>query len=278
MKLWVCMNVGNPRSGVIAKALAEGARRLDWDVVVTDAWAQDPGADLVAGYGWCNHRLFDRYRAAGKQFIYVDLGYWQRKSFMGDFNGYHKVVVDGRHATGYFQRNRPHDRLDGAPEIKPWRRDGTEIVLAGLSPKAAAASGLASLAWEKKMIEEIQAVTDRPIVYRPKPSWADAQPIEGVGFAGRDRKIETVLESAWALVTLHSNAALDAIAAGVPIFAEAGLASAVSMRSIADIEAQTEEFDRHQLLADVGYCHWRTEEIANGALFADLLDQKLVRL
>lgn len=263
----VILRHDHPRSRRIGEALANGARRMGWEVEETTEVHTKPRGHMLAGYGWRNRNTFRAYRAANLPFFYVDLGYWGRKVAGGDYSGFHKVVLNDRHATAYFRRNRPHDRSAAAPPIRPWRTTGSHIVLAGLSAKAAAAIGQRALEWETATIAALRAVTGRPLVYRPKPSWKDAQPIPGTRFSPGSEPIEAVLQNAWALVTLHSNAAVDALAAGIPVYAKEGLASVLSMPSLTEIERPPLPDGREQFIADVGYCHWTRAEIADGTMF-----------
>jgi hypothetical protein len=266
----VCVFVDrHPRSSRLGEALLAGANRVGWNAFVTKDFHETPRADLVAAYGWRNRAVLEAYRNAGLHYIHVDLGYWRRKQFRSDYGGLHKVVLDDRHATAYFRRGRPHDRLQDAPRLDPWRTGGSNIVLAGLSAKSAQVSGVQSLAWEHRIIEQLRRVTARPIVYRPKPSWQGAQPIDGTIFSPPEQPLDDVLADARVLLTLHSNAALDALAAGVPVLAEEGLASVMSTVTIDEIETPHEEpGDRAQFFADVSYCHWTRHEIADGTVFA----------
>lgn len=265
----------HPRSRKIADALADGARRLGWGVVDTEEEHFQPKADMLLAYGWRNQAMFEAYRRAGLHFIYVDLGYWQRKRARSDYGGNHKVVLDGRHATGYFRRGRPMDRLEGSPPIGLWQQNGRHIVLAGLSAKGAVASGMRPLAWEHVTIAGLRKLTDRPIVYRPKPSWRDARPIDKTIFSPGEQPIEEVLQGAHMLVTLHSNAALDALAAGVPIYAAEGLASVMST-SLENIETPHRPADRRQFFADVSYAHFTRHEIASGMVFEQFMADGLL--
>jgi hypothetical protein len=257
----------------VAEALMLGARRHGWSVDMVSHWSERPRGSFLAAYGWKNLGFFETYRAAGLPFVYVDLGYWQRKRHKNDYSGFYKVVVNARHATEYFRRNRPHDRTGGAPRIEPWRKSGEHIVLAGLSAKSAAAVGLKPLEWETRIIEELAKYTSRPIIYRPKPSWKGAQPIPGMAYSPRTESISVPLARAWALVTLHSNAALDALAAGVPIYAPEGVASVMSMPSLANIETPEYPEGREQLFADIGYLHWTLAEMTSGKVWAHLKEE-----
>ena len=79
----------------------------------------------------------------------------------------------------------------------------------------------------------------------------------------------------WALVTHHSNAAVDALAAGIPVFCEDGAASLLSMPRLADIENPPLPEGRAQFFADLAYCQWSVPEMASGACWDYLIGEHL---
>lgn len=269
----------HPRSKRLSEAFREGALRMGWKATVTDEQHDAPRADLCAAYGWLPHSsTLLAYRSAGLDFLYCDLGFWGRKRQSGDYDGFHKVALNDRHPTAYFRRNRPHDRLEEAPDVHPWRGGGKHVLLAGLSAKGAVSVGQRPLEWERKTIAALRKVTRREIVYRPKPSWRDAQPIPGVGYSPPTQSIEAALSDASAVVTHYSNCALDGLMAGIPAYAELGVATALSAPSLAALEAASAISigARRQFLADVSYCHWRRTEIADGKMFRQFVDDGLI--
>ena len=264
----------HPRSKRMADALEAGVMHMGWELVATaqPEMAKKCGADMLMAYGWVNRPLFDYYRSAGRSFLYLDLGYWTRKVSAGDYSGFHKAVVNARHATAYFKRGRPLDRMEDAPIIQPGHFGGDHIVVAGLSGKSAESFGFRPMEWEQQTVEAIRKLCDRPIVYRPKPSWRDARPIAGTRFSSSNETIGKALAGAYGLVTLQSNAAIDALAAGIPHYAEQGLASVVGCRSLEELVKNPRQYhDREQFLADVGYCHWRRSEMEDGSMFRQFL-------
>ena len=280
MKLCV-FRYAHRRSKELATALEKGAAVMGWQVVSLDneTRVRESDADVFASYGWINKPLFDFYRDSGRQFIYLDLGYWSRKSHFGDYSGYHKAVVNARHATEYFQiHDQPGDRLDDAPTIQDWKTGGEHIVLAGMSEKTAPASGFRYLEWEHKTIRALREITDRPIMYRPKPSDKRARPIPDCLYSPGTQGILTALNGACCLVTLHSNAAIDAMAYGLPFHATEGLASRASVPQLDDLfrvnPAHT--LDRERFLRQVSYCHWTRHEIADGTMFAQYIEDGIL--
>jgi hypothetical protein len=269
----------HPRSKRLSEALASGAVKVGWRAEITDEQHSVPRGDLCVAYGWIpNQETIIAYRRAGANFLHVDLGYWARKRQQGDYGGNHKVVLNARHPIGYFRRRRPATRIDGGPEIQPWRQDGQHIVVAGLSAKGAASIGRNPLSWENDIIGRLKKITNRPIVYRPKPSWRDARPIMGTIWSPPEQTIHQALEGAWALVTMYSNAAIDALAAGIPVYAEDGVAKAMSISSLTEINHPPELSvkERKQFLADVGFCHWTKAEIADGTMFRQFVSDGLI--
>ena len=115
-------------------------------------------------------------------------------------------------------------------------------------------------------------------MYRPKPSWRDARPIQGTIWSPPEQTIHDALKDAWALVTMYSNAAIDALAAGIPVYAEDGVAKALSISSLTEIDNPPEFSikERRQFLADVGYCHWTKAEISDGTMFRQFVDDGLI--
>jgi hypothetical protein len=279
MKTVVVLVDRHPRSKRLSEALALGAAAVGWGVEITDEQHTEPRGDLCVAYGWLpNHETLTAYLKAGKQYLHVDLGYWERKRKQGDYGGNHKVSLNARHPVAYFRRQRPATRVDGAPDVLLWRRDGRHIVVAGLSAKGARSIGRPPLDWELSIMRALRRVTDRPIVYRPKPSWRDAGPIHGAGYSPPHESIHDALKGAWALVTNYSNAAIDALAAGIPVYAEDGVAKALSVPSLADIENPRELSirERKQFLADVGFCHWTKAEISDGTMFRQFVSDGLI--
>src|SRR3989338_6840462 len=126
----------------------------------------------------------------------------------------------GFHPLHYFQSvSHPSDRWK-KPKItlKPPREKGDHIIFAGCSHKFAAWHNFDIHDYARRIISEIRSHTRRPIVYRPKRSSVPPPSIPGTRYSHAERKIEHELENAHALVTFSSNAAVDAIFHGVPVF------------------------------------------------------------
>ncbi len=274
------------RSRLITRALAKGAREAG-GVKVRIVRANEyigAVADAAAFYGYHGRliEIFKAYVEAGKPVVYVDLGYWGRKE-SGRFAGYHKVSVSDRHPTAYFQ-NRQHsaDRFSRfGVKIKKWRRSQPDdpIMIAGMGPKAAKVAGYEMEQWEKKTIATLRKHTDRPIIYRAKPISTlrkQPTPIEGTTYSPRGENLDGVLARCHAVVTHHSNVAVEGLLAGVPVFCWGGVSVPLASQDLDMIEHPFYPEGREQFAADIAYCQWSVAEITSGAAWAHLRIERLV--
>lgn len=272
MKVACHYNPDSSRSRHIAHAMATGCDAIGLQAQMVKGFDHVAG-DVCVAYGWARPDLFQAYRTTGGHYVYVDLGWWDRKPPGKPLAGFHKLVVDGREPDAYFRRNHPDDRWKAQGiEIRPWTKSGRHMLIAGMSAKSAGTRGWQPHEWEVGMVELLQAITPRPIVYRPKPSWPDARPIPGTIYSPPEDKVEVALRDCWMAVTLHSNVAVDALIAGIPINAKEGVAREFST-PLNRLEHPTYRDDRAALMADIAYCQWSIQEMMSGAAWRHLLKE-----
>lgn len=278
MKLVFWIAEGKEHERQIAEALRDGVateghqleiRHLGGKVRVVDC-------DAVCLFGVKGGRkIFDAYWAAGIPTIYFDKGYIRQRTSVSD---HWRVAINAHHPTRYLmEQRRPGDRYEAlGVELSPWRERGDAVVIAGSSAKYHEFAGLPEpTRYAQKIVKQIRARSpDRPIIYRPKPSWNDAVPIEGTIFSKGKDKIGAVLEDAHALVTHGSNACWEAVAAGVPcIILGDAVAKPLSSTRIADLEnpwlASYEA--RYQWFSNLAYCQWSNGELRSGEAWSHIL-------
>lgn len=272
---------GHPRSRAVCQAMLTGLRRLGVHAGMKSSLTyRRPETRVGIFYGISGRlvRALADYPAEGRTAVHFDLGYWGRKEG-GRFSGFHKLTINDRHPNNYFQR-RAHDGSRLARfgvEIEPWRTDGRHIVVAAMGPKGSRAEGFNPYEWERRAIAELKKHTDRPIVFRPKPNHEHARPIEGTIF-GHGEDLREALRGAHALVTHHSNAAIEALAAGVPAFVAEGpcLALGAEMADLSRIEEPPRPSGRKQFLADLAWCQWSISEIEEGLPWRHLKEEGLI--
>lgn len=270
--------------------MAEGLRRIggfpcnypvtDWPRYAGLGCAHLPDVAVFYGLEGCIPELFAYYRDFRRAAVYIDLGYWGRRDG-GRWAGFHKVVVNARHPTAYFMDpERSGDRLERfGLEARPWRdpaKQGNVILLGGMGDKGAAAEGFEPEEWERQTLATIREHTELPVLYRPKPSWKDAKPIQGMGYSSKAEDIN------WghlrACVSHHSNLAVDALAEGVGSFCWGGAGQPLSSQDLAQIEnpPAVARDERQQLMANLAYCQWNVDEMRRGDVWRFLLEEGLL--
>lgn len=268
----------NHHSSNVCRHMAEGVEAAGDKIEMrSDSDADMKGFDAAIFWGfWENcQRIVEVCRREGKPWVYVDLAYWGRDK------NYFKVSVNERHPDDYLMKwDAPSDRWDALGlEIKPWRKPSTTapIILAGMSGKAAWSWKFgptvqqAGNVYERWAVAQIKNHTERQIIYRPKPNWVAATPIDGASY-DKTRPVELMLKGAHCVVTHHSNVGTDAIIAGVPVFTRRGAAIHMGMSDshLSEIEAPVYPDGREQWAANLAYCQWTLNEMAAGACWKHL--------
>lgn len=268
------------RSKIISDAMANGIRHMGDKVIRHyEGGYRAPDSQVVCYYGHegRNIQAAKDYQAAGGKAVYCDLGWFGRR-YGGRWTGYHKVVVNSRHPNAYFQRRSyPVNRARFLNvTVKPWKRTGRFILLAGMSDRCAISLGYKPNQWEREAIDALQKVTDRPIVYRPKPSWKGATPLAGTTYSVRPEEAEHLYPDCWAVVTHHSNVAVEGLVEGIPAFCWDGVAVPMASQDITQIENPVYPAGREQWIANICWQQWSVEEIRQGLAWRHLKDEGLI--
>jgi hypothetical protein len=224
-------------------------------------------ADLLMVYGVgepTRRAWFYDHVAKGRHAIGWDLGYWGR-----DWNGVGnmRVTIDADHPQKWI-RDMPSDRFDdqGMALRDDHDPDG-HIVLVGLGRKQVRAMKGGHLGWERSMLAKIRQVyPDRTIVFRPKKDPMAMLP--GCLVAGTG-PIDNLLRGASLVVCHHSNVAVDACLAGVPVFCEDGAAAALYAGNLSTPTNPTPA-ERLAFLRNLAWWQWSRHEAAQAWAF--LLD------
>jgi hypothetical protein len=242
----------------------------------------DYDVSAVVGLMPDSQRVFNDCLAKGKQVLLLDKPY------------YRHMIEHVRVSTNGFQPHKwlmsakmPQDRLrsfgvkvkDAPPQS--WRRGS--ILIAGSSQKFCTWHGLGDATeYAQRLVDEIRRWTNRPIIYRPKPSFKAAVPVKGASFShmsetGQKRRFVDDLVKADLVVTFGSNAALEALAYAIPVVVLGpGIGMTMASRTIE--EGVKTKFipsweERKQYLANVAYCQWDIAEIEAGVARPYILKQ-----
>jgi hypothetical protein len=201
----------------------------------------------------------DRWRSDGRDVLYWDRGF-ARRVFATDLptgtnGGYYRWCRNGyqMHAI----RDVPDDRWKALQTpLWPWSKPGRHIVLAEPSATYQRFHGIEG--WTERTLADLKTLTDRPIVIRDKE-------MQRFG-----RKLHEDLKGAHCLVTHGSNAAVEAVIMGCPVFVHPD--SAASLVGLTDLnEIETPIYpDREPWCRSLSYSQWSEREMVDGTLWRHL--------
>lgn len=132
----------------------------------------------------------------GRDYYHIDHGYFLR----GHYEGYYRVTRNALQCAG--EGPAAPKRWEALRlSMRPWRRSGRHVVICPISGMVGEFLGIGAKDWTAAVIEEVSRHTDRPVIVKHK----DGKPLG------------EALEDAWCMITHSSNAAVDAVVAGVPV-------------------------------------------------------------
>lgn len=261
------------REQELAANFAKGASKFDrCEIVPTCADPDLSGIDVAIMIGVKSRKMWQACKAAGVVPVMFDKGYSRERREGARVWEYWRVSIGEHHPTAFLDGKFPGDRLVKLDwDAKRWRHDGFQIVIAGSSAKYHDFYDLPDpTTWATDVVRQIRKLSDRPIIYRPKPSWDGAVPIPGTHFSGPNHSLDSALTNAWCVVTHGSNACFEAALAGIPsIVLGNAVARPISSTSIKDINNPIMG-ERGNWLKQLSFWQWTEREMARGEAWAFL--------
>jgi hypothetical protein len=201
--------------------------------VNSDAFNYDSSNDPIVLRGILKKKWIHRCWEDGRDFYYMDTGYFGNEPTQSNPNGWkywHRIVKNDLQHGEIVKR--PDDRFRGfKKKFQPWKKGGRKILIAAPDEKPMKFYGQDLDDWLDETVTEIKKHTDRPIEVRRRDKLRT------------DRLIKNTLKEAlnndvFALVTFNSNAAVEAIFEGIPVFtlSPTSAASPVGLKDLSQIE------------------------------------------
>lgn len=190
-------------------------------IITTRHWQRKAPILMTWGLGHQQRRVWtNEHMRLGGHVVGLDLGYWNRECQLG---GTARVTIDHDHPWRMIKPMSPERFAASGIKLRDDYDPDGPIVLAGMGYKQRNANGVGRN-WETNKASELrERFPGKQILYRPKRPEA-AAPGTQLAPAG---KIHSVLAGASLLVCRHSNVAVDACIAGVPVECEDGAAYAL---------------------------------------------------
>lgn len=263
------------REGYPHEALEAGCRAAGLTPQFGHGGKLDPEVVLVTWTPWRGSladRAGEQHRARGGAWIVCENGYFNDV----EGNRYISMALCGYNGWGHsLPSGLLSDRFDALGlAIQPWREEGEHILLVGQAGGTDARFTMPT-GWPDDVIERIRAVTDRPIIYRPKPT----RPLPllrkhaGVTTADPHVPISELFQGAWAAVIHSSKVSAYALLHGTPVLydGESCVLSSLYGRGVELVEDPPMP-ERKPFFDDLAYAQWSHDEIASGEPFHWLLN------
>lgn len=273
MKFNLWTQYGALNSRPVFDAFKQGAKLLGYECNenVTDDGIDVIWSVLFHGRMSSNKAIWDRAQALGKPVIVLEVGGIQRGTTW-------KVGLNGINRDAYWgECGNDNSRATALGlKLRPWRKQGEHILICGQHEKSLQWQGMPRMSkWVMDTIDEIQAHSNRPIVFRPHPrcplhdierQYKNVYRQQPLRVEGTYDDFNLSFAGAHAVVSYSSNPGPQALLAGIPVFV--GTSSLAydagnDIDFLHDIEEPMQP-DRTQWLNDYAWTEYTLKEIASG--------------
>lgn len=185
-------------------------------------------------------------RRTGRNIYYGDHAYFRRHTFYRCTKNAFQHSGKGRGDETRFKALNV--------EIEPWRKDGRHVLVCPPDRSYCERNRIDHDAWQAVVLAELRANTDREIKIRERHAADDGS-----------ETLRAALKNCWALVTHHSNAAVEALCAGVPVFTTGDCAArSMGRDDLAKIEKPKYPDDRLRWASVLAANQWTFAEMRDG--------------
>jgi hypothetical protein len=233
-------------------------------VINTDDFNYNDSEDPIVLRGILKHKIMKKCWLYGRDFYYVDTGYFGNERTSSNPNGWkywHRVVKNDLQHGEIIAR--PDDRFRKFnKKFTPWKKDGRKILIAAPDEKPCKFYGIVKDDWIAQTVATIKQYTDRPVEVRERA----AKRIDRIA---NDTLQSALDQDVFALVTFNSVAAVESVFHGIPVFtlAPANAASPVALQDLAKIN-EPYYSDQDKLYAwacHLAYGQVHVNEMKNGS-------------
>lgn len=275
MKVFLSFSQGNLRHHLVYEAVRHAIKRLGW--TQTDVIQ----ADLAVCWGLneAHQRLVSHFKQGGRPALVIDFPYWNRRGLREIQSASYKISLNGIHPNDYLDAGfggAGRYAKSGGMLIRPWKKGGNYILLAGMGPKGSKMYGYKHGFWDARAAEIIRQHSDCPIIYRAKPSDKAPPYLEKVRIDDASKPIERLYGAAAAVVTHHGNSGIEALQRGIPVFCNDGPARLLGCDDLRRINDPVFPEGRVAFFEKLAWWQWTFDEICKGAPLAHLKEKGLI--
>jgi hypothetical protein len=234
--------------------------------ISTNDFIYEDSTEPIVLRGILKHKIMKRCWDDGRDFYYIDTGYFGNERTKSNPNGWkywHRIVKNNLQHGEIIPR--PDDRFKQFnKKFNSWKKDGRKILVAAPDEKPCKFYGTTQEEWIKNTVDTIKQYTDRPVVVRERAK------------NRIDRVVHNTLQEAldddvFALVTFNSVAAIESVFYGIPAFtlAPANAASPVALQDLSKInEPYYPDMDKlYAWGCHLAYGQFHVSEMKNGSVW-----------
>jgi hypothetical protein len=225
-----------------------------------ETWDYDSSRHPLVLRGILKHKIIKRCWQDQRPFLYIDTGYFGNRPNPQNPHGWktwHRVVPDN------FQHgdiiDRPADRWERHRISLRARQQGRKILIAAPDEKPCQVYGIGLTDWLDQTQRTLREHTDRPIEIRQRNP-------------NRQQRLSNDFQSALAdvhaVVTFNSNAAVESVMSGVPVFVMAPCSAALPVANTDLSRIEDPWFPDADLVQrwcrHLAYGQFHNTELANG--------------
>ena len=204
-----------------------------------------------------NRGIIDLCRKYNRQWMYIDHAYLNRGHEQKNYRfGINKLFAYPKDASCATFDNSRLKKMN--VDLKDWQKNGNHIVVC--PPSETIMTFYECHNWLEKTLTILKANTERPLVVRTKPKYGDVS-----------RPLRMDLVNAHALVTHCSNAAVEAVIEGIPVFvSDHSVCKYVGSTDLTKIENPIYK-DRTQWLNYLSFAQFSLNELKDEECFKDII-------
>jgi len=225
---WIFISKGNQDPYINDFAKGCGVMTVD-----SNTFDYDASADPIVLRGILKKKWMYKCWKDNRDFYYMDTGYFGNEATQSNPNGWkywHRIVKNDLQHNDIIKR--PDNRFKSFNrKFTPWKKDGRKILIAAPDEKPMKFYDKNLEQWIEETTAELKKHTDRPIEVRTRSK-------NRVDRTVNDTLQEALDNDVYALVTFNSNAAVESVFHGIPVFplAPASAASPVGLKDLSQIE------------------------------------------
>jgi hypothetical protein len=277
---------GAARCGDLATTtVAQAYESCDVGAIIGNAFDANPAKTTLAHYK-VRKLVMDTQTKLGRYWLSIDSNVFiyknkenPKKYLRYSFNGvFPKTGIYCNDNPG--EENWNNIKRDYNMDLKPWRTNGSHILITLQRPLGWSMRGFNLMKWLENTFREIRKYSDRPIIIRWHPGDWKSYPVYeallkqyNATISPQERHITEDLVNCWALVCHNSTPSAVASIEGIPAFItdDPGYCQAGDIANLDFSKLETPIMpDRLEWIRKLSQCHWSFDDTRSGRCWAHM--------